>query len=103
MKKPCKDQVRFTFRIKADGEKEYLVGRTFCADLSYGSELFSFVESWVDGRFDRYVDESGQVDLNLLLGTEADLLITHYDDGKGRDFPFVQIPGIYPPGRLIDN
>jgi hypothetical protein len=98
--KPCAAQVRTTFRARLATGKEYLVARTFCADLGYGSEFYSFLESWTDGKFETLLDDNGEVDLNLLIGKEADLLITHYDDGT-HSKPYVKIAGVFPPGTLI--
>ncbi len=99
--RPCQEQVRTIFRVKHSTGKEYLVGRTFCADLSYGGELYNFVESWLDGNFEALLDDNRELDLHLLLGREADLLITHW--GDGREKPFVKIAGIFPPGKLIEG
>ena len=99
--KPCASQVRYIFRVKTDKGKEHLVARTFCADLTYGSELYHFLDSWLKGNFDPFLDGNGELDLNLLLGKEADLLITHWSDGS-RDTPFVKIAGIFPVGTLIE-
>jgi len=102
MNKPCQKQVRLRFRISADGDQEYLVGKTFCADLSYGSELYNYLNSWLDGDFDRFLDDDGNIDLDLLIGRKADLLITHVDTGT-HDVPFVNIVGIFPLGRLTED
>jgi hypothetical protein len=99
IKKPCEKQVRLMYRVKTKSGKEHLVGRTFCADLSYGSELYTFLESWLNGKFDPFLDDGGQVDLNLLAGKRADLLIQHHDD-PGFDKPFVKITAIFPEGTL---
>lgn len=100
--KPCNVQLRLTCRVKTNTGKEHLVARTFCADLSYGSELYSFLESWLDGKFEAYLNENSEIDLNLLIGKEADLLITHWGDGT-QSKPFVKIAGIFPPGKLIED
>ena len=98
--KPCPIQGRMTFRVKEPKGKEHLVARTFCADLSCGSELYNFLESWLDGKFKTFKDEQGDVDLNLLIGKEADLLITHWGDHVK---PFVKIAGIFPKGTLVEE
>ena len=102
IKKACAVQVRYTFRVKTAEGKEYLVARTFCADLSYGSELYHFLDSWLDGKYEPLLDSSGQLDLNLLVGKDADLLISHWSDGI-RDTPFVKIAGIFPIGTLVEE
>src|SRR4051794_12550338 len=79
--KPCANQLRLSFRVKTTAGREYLVARTFCADLGLGTELYSFVESWLDGNFDPLLDENRELELNLLIGREADLLVTHYENG----------------------
>ena len=100
--KPCQLQVRFLFRVKTQAGKEHLVGRTFCADLSFGSELYNFLDSWLDGKFEPFLDANGEVDLNLLLGREAGLVIEHRGDGNHLK-PFSNIAGIFPVGTLIEE
>jgi hypothetical protein len=100
--KPCDQQVRITVRVATPARREHLVMRTFCADLNYGSELYNFLDSWLEGRFEQFLAEDGQVDLNLMIGKEADVLVSHYEDGKHAQ-PFVQIAGIFPSGTLIEN
>ncbi len=101
MNRPCQVQVRLVYRVKTPTQKEHLIGRTFCADLGYGSELYHFLESWLDGQFDALLDENGELDLNLLVGKEADVLVTHKDGGTHKK-PFVNIAGIFPPGTLVE-
>jgi hypothetical protein len=98
--KPCAEQVRFFFRVKTAAGKEHLLARTFCADLGYGSELHTFLESWFDSNFEPLLDENGEIELNLLLGREADVVVTHWDGGNSNGKPFVKIGGIFPPGKL---
>jgi len=98
--KPCDAQIRLTFRVKTKKGKEHLVARTFCADLSEGSELFASLESWLAEEIDSLLDEKGELELNLLIGRSADLHITHWNDGS-HDTPFVLIVGIFPPGTLV--
>ena len=95
----CAKQIRLRFRVKTPDGKEYLVGKTYCADLAYGSELYNDLESWLDGSFDSVLDENQEIDLDLFINKKADVLITHFNDGK-HDKPFVKIAGIFPAGRL---
>ncbi len=99
--RPCSSQVRLQFRATASSGKQYLVAQTFCADLSYGSELYQFLDSWLDGDFERLTDDDGELDLDLLLKRKADILVTHYHHEK-YEKPFVKIDAIYPQGRIID-
>jgi hypothetical protein len=93
--KLCAAQVRLTFRTKARGGKEYLVARTFCADLSHGGELYNFLSSWLNGNFDPFLDSNGDVDLDLLVGREAEVSVTHYKDGL-HSKPFIKLSAIFP-------
>lgn len=102
IKKPCELQVRYSFRVKTHTGKEHIVARTFCADLSLGGELYNFLDSWLNGNFDPFLDSNGEVDMNLLIGKEADLLVAHWSDGV-RKKPFVKIAGIFPLGTLIEE
>ncbi|MGC3990589.1 MAG: hypothetical protein QM796_13095 [Chthoniobacteraceae bacterium] len=102
MNRPCSKQVRLRFALETHaGEK--IVARTFCADLSIGGELHAFLDSWLDGNFDPYLDEDGEVDLDLLVGKMADLLITHGVKSEEYKFPLVIIAGLFPPGQLVEN
>ena len=100
--KPCAAQIRLRFRVETD-EGEKLVGKMFCADMSYGSELYSYLESWLGGNFDKYLDEDGNIDLDLLIGKRADLHIIHGLQTAGNDYPFVNIAGIYPAGTFTEE
>ena len=101
--KLCKSQVRLRFRILSDEGTEYIVAKTFCADLSYGSELYCFLESWTNGKYDKFLDDYGNVDLDLFIGQNAALLITHVQREGPHDHPFVNIAGIYPEGILTQG
>jgi|SRR5579862_7484816 len=103
MNKPCSQQVRLRFRISTDNDQEYLVGKTFCADLTYGSELYTQLDPWVEGDFERFLDEDGNIDTDLLIGRRADLLISHGPQIGEYEHPFVKIVGIYPVGRLTED
>lgn len=100
--KPCKEQVRLMYRITLDNGNEHLVARTFCADLNYGSELYHFLESWLDGKFDVYLDDNGEIDLDGLIGKPADVVIKHIETQR-HEKPYVHIARIFPAGRLIDR
>jgi len=99
--RPCKEQVRLRFRVTTTDGIEYLVGKTYCADLCYGTELYNDLETWIDGNFEDFLNDDGEIDLDLFLNKKADVLITHFVDGK-HEKPFVKIAGIFPPGRLTD-
>jgi hypothetical protein len=98
----CDEQIRFRFRVEGEAGAEYLVARNFCANLDYGSDLYHFLEAWFEGGCDRFVDDDNQLELDLLVGERADVLIGHHQSGKHKQ-PFSRILGIHPPGRLVDN
>jgi hypothetical protein len=100
IKKPCAQQVRLRFRVYAESGKEYLVGVTYCADLSYGSELYEFLNSWLEGDFESVLDEHGEVELDQLLMRRADLVVIQKDLGTHTK-PLVCIGGIFPKGTLM--
>ena len=102
IKRPCARQVRLRFRVTVDDE-EYLVGKTFCADLRYGSELYGYLVSWCDGDFEKYLDDDGNIDLDLMVGKKADLLITHGPPVEPHKHPYANISGIFPRGRLTED
>jgi len=94
IKKPCPDQIRMTIRVKTPkGEK--LVARTFCADLSYGSEFYNFLSSWLEDNFDEYLDANGVIDTDLFIGKAVGVLVKHRDKGT-HEKPFVHVVMIFP-------
>jgi len=100
--RPCAEQVRLRFRVTTSDGREYLVGKTYCADLCWGTELYSDLDSWTDGNFDEFLNDDGEIDLDLFINKKADLVITHFVDGK-YEKPFVKIAEIFPPGTLIEG
>ncbi len=94
-KLPCEEQVRLQFRTEPRSGKDYLVGKSFCATLENGSELYQFLDSWLNGNFEPFTDGQGEMDLKLLQGKKAEVVITHYQ-GADHDKPFVRIAGIHP-------
>ena len=94
------EQVRIRFSVDTDdGEK--LVARTFSSELHPGTELYGFLYSWLGEDLIGLVDEEGEIDLDLLIGEQADLSIVHGKKTAEYSYPVVLINGIYPPGRLI--
>jgi len=102
MKRGCAKQVRIRFSVDTD-EDEKMVGRTFCAELSPGGELYEFLDGWLDGDLERLLDDDGEIDLDLLIGERADLHIVHGPHGAEYRYPVVNIAGIYPAGRLTQR
>lgn len=102
MNKSCANQVRVRFSVQTD-EGERLVAKTLCADRGYGSELYTFLASWFDGNLNSVLDDDGEIDLDVLVGKKADLLITHGPHGDQYEYPVVNIAGIYPPGHITED
>ena len=102
IKKPCPDQIRMTIRVKTPDKREYLVARTFCADLSYGSEFYNFLSSWLDDDFDEYLNANGEIDTDLFIGKNIDVLVKHRANGT-HEKPFVMLVGIFPPCTLVEE
>jgi len=94
----CSEQVRITWEIEIDG-LTYLVAKNYCADLRTGSVLREELDTWFEQDLSFLKDENGFIDLDNLEGQTADLLITHIY--KGQRKPFVDVTGVYKPGRLI--
>jgi hypothetical protein len=94
--------VRFRFRVQTE-EGEKLVGKTFYADLRRGSELSSYLDNWLDGDFEKLMDDDYNIDLDLLVNRKADLIITHGLQADPHSYPFVKIAGIVPAGRLTED
>jgi hypothetical protein len=86
--------------FKFDSKYRYLAGRTFDCSLMDGRELREFLKSW--GGHDLTFEEQfyAKIDLNQLLGREADLSLVHIKS-KGYATPYVLIDRICPPGQLV--
>ena len=97
--KKCAKQVRILFEVETD-EGERMAGKTFCANFSYGSELYLFLASWLGEDLERFLDDDGEIDLDRLVGRKADLYITHGLHGDQYEYPVVYISGIYPEGTF---
>lgn len=98
----CSKQVRFLFQVNTD-DGERMVGRTFRATFSYGNDLYVFLASWLDGDMERLLDDDGEIDLDVLVGREADLYIVHGPHGAQHEYPVVNIAGIFPAGSLTEE
>lgn len=100
--KESEDQVRLVFEIHYPKRtrKEYRAGITIPASLQEGGELREFLRSWRGVDFTEAELEAGSVDLNTLLGQQADLELAHF---KNKRFPkpYVHIQAIHPPGTLV--
>ena len=72
--------------------------RNFDATLARGSELRQFLEMWLGPDFHKSQGER-PFDLELLVGTEADLSLIHIKNGSHKH-PFVYIQSAHQPGKL---
>ena len=94
------DQVRFLFEMNIPSIKNRtpMAGRNFHMSLKGGSELRRFLEGWLGKKF--FDANSGKtLDLELLIGREADLVLTHFQQ-VGYERPMVCIESAAPPGTL---
>lgn len=95
----CDEQVQLTFEASKN-KRTYGVYRKFCRELWVGSELHTFLSRMCDGDFEPFLNSQGQLDTELLIGTECDLLISHYQDDD-HVTPFVNIQSAHPAGTFI--
>jgi len=91
-------QIRLLFavHIPSISNKNPMAGRTFNLDLKRGSDLRTFVESWLGAD---WFNSNTTVDFEQLVGFSADITLNHlHHDGYQR--PFVNIESIHPVGTL---
>jgi hypothetical protein len=96
----AQEWVRLVFEVQVPSMSRQCpcAGRNFVKDLSPGSDLRNFLESWLG--HDYFVARSGQdLDFDTLNGMEADVTLSHYE-GDHYDKPLVIIEQIYPSGTL---
>ena len=75
------------------------VGRNFKPSLDRGSELKCFLETMLGAGFLDKRGAGGQLDINSLIGTEADIRVVH-KHRTGYERPFVQLVEACPLGSL---
>lgn len=91
-------QIRLLFAVQIPSikNKNPMAGRTFNFDLKRGSDLRTFIESWLGVD---YFSRNTTVDFEQLVGRSADITLNHlHHDGFNR--PFVNIDSIHPSGLL---
>jgi len=98
--KGSQEWIRLVFEADVPGmsHQSPCAGRNFVLDLSPGSDLRNFLESWL-GR-DYFIAHSGQdLDFDTLISQEADLSLSHYE-GENYTKPLVIIDCVYPAGTI---
>ena len=93
-------EIRLVFELSIPSIKNKIptAGRNFPADLNAGSELREFLEHWLGRTF--FEDNAGRrIEMESLIGREADLILTHYHN-DGYKNPWVFIENAFPPGSL---
>lgn len=91
-------QIRLLFavHIPAIRDKNPMAGRSFNLDLKRGSDLRTFLDSWLGTD---YTTSHSSIDFEKLIGHSADLSLTHHQN-HSFDRPFVNIEAIHPAGTL---
>jgi hypothetical protein len=105
---PRPSAIRFVFEIQAALSAEfifnpgirYLAGRSFDRSLVEGSELREFLQSWKGHDITLQERLGGRLDLDQLIGQEADLSLTHIKNA-GYATASVLISQICPPEQLM--
>jgi len=95
----CDEQIQLNFDVCFQGRK-FRPYRKFCMDLEEGGDLYLFLKSWLQDRFERYVNDDGGFDFDLLKGMGADITIDHFQKA-GYTTPFINIITITPPGVFV--
>ncbi len=75
-----------------------MAGRNFPMNLKGGSELRRFLEEWIGRKFFE-VNAGKTLELESLIGREADLVLTHFQQ-VGYEKPMVFIQSAAPAGTL---
>ncbi len=94
------EKIRFLFRMNIPSitNKIPMAGRNFSLNLKGGSELRRFLENWLGRKF--FEANSGRtLDLESLIGREADLVLIHFQQ-VGYERPMVFIQSAAPAGTL---
>lgn len=101
-KKGWQNQVRLLFELHVPGQAhfEYMAGKNYEPSLATGSELRKDLVSWRGCEFTKEEPAAGAVNLQNMIGKEADLLIRHVKN-VGFEKPYVHIKSIQPAGKLV--
>src|SRR4051794_4950799 len=94
------ESIRFVFDMNIPSIKTALpcAGRNFALDIKGGNDLKRFLDGWLGKDF--FEANGGQsLDLEHLIGREADLVLTHFQQ-TGYERPMVFIEAAYKPGKL---
>ncbi len=94
------EQIRFLFEMNIPSitNRIPMAGRTFPQSLRGGSELRRFLENWLGRKF--FEANCGKtLELESLIGREADLVLTHFQQ-VGYEKPMVFIQSAAPAGTL---
>lgn len=94
------EQIRLLFEMDIPSIKTRIpmAGRNFTLNLKTGTELRRFLESWLGRKF--FETNAGKaLDLESLVGREADLVLIHFQQ-VGYDKPMTFIQSAHPPGSL---
>jgi hypothetical protein len=89
--------VRLVFEvITDDSDTSYYAGRNFLPATGKNTPLREFLESWLGSTF---FEKKGmkKLDLNTLIGRQADIVIRHIVNGENLP-AFRHLAAIYPPG-----
>ena len=96
----CDNEVRLVWELQTvDRHWTFHAGKTYCLDDN-SIELIADLESLLGEEMHLLQDESGQLDLDLLIGRQADLILVHINNSK-HDKPYVYIKGVCPPGTHL--
>jgi len=98
----CTKEVRLKWKLIYPEHKrvEYFVGKNYCADDTNCTELVEDLRSWFGSAFDSIGGDDGKIDLEELIGQEADIVVSHIRNTK-YEKPFVRVKAIHPPGTLL--
>jgi len=96
---PGKSKWRLTWYLAegGPGRTVYKAGKSYSIDEVTSGEMFGDLERWIGLEALEKMERNGALDLNGLIGKEADLLLTHVKNSS-YEHPFVDVTEIHPPG-----
>ena len=93
-------KVRLKFRLLYPNGRDFVAAKNYDISLEKGSLLRLHLASWRGRDLSPEEINSCSFDLNLMIGEQADIVLTHFRN-TGHTHPYVDIASIQPPGTLV--
>ncbi len=95
--------IRFVFKVDAlsNDQTIVLVGRNFVPTLEHGSDLRTFIDTWLgDNHIQQNKTATGAFNLRSIENKPAVIVVNRIDN-EGYKMPYVHLVAAYPPGTKI--